>query len=107
MGWERRHGGTYYYRTVRRGGRVEKDYFGCGVAARAAAGLDAEAGRLRRSEAEAVRSRRGGSPRSRGSWRRSNAACTLMLEATLVGAGYHRQNYSAWRRRRVHHGRVG
>jgi hypothetical protein len=106
MGWERRHGGTYYYRPVRRAGRVEKEYFGNGVAARAAASLDAEAEQRRRSEAETVRAWRDRLAPLDGAVAALDGACRLMLEATLISAGYHRQNYSAWRRKRDH-GRVG
>jgi hypothetical protein len=107
MGWEKRHGGTYYYRPVRRAGRVEKEYFGNGVAARAAAWLDAEAGRLRRSEAETLRGWRDRLAPLDGAAAALDGACRLMLEATLISAGYHRQNYCEWRRRRVHRRRVG
>jgi len=41
MGWEHRRNGRYYYRFHREGGRVVKQYLGCGAAAEAAAAEDA------------------------------------------------------------------
>ena len=109
MGWERRPGGNYYYRSIRTGdGHVGKRYFGNGVAAEVAAGLDAEARARRRAEAEAARSLRERLATPDAAMAALDAACALALEAALVSAGFHRQNYSAWRRRRhVHQGRTG
>ena len=49
MGWETRGNGTYYYRKVRRGGRVCSEYVGRGLVADMLADIDggaiSEAGR--------------------------------------------------------------
>ena len=101
MAWEARNGVRYYYAASCREGRVCKHYLGRGPAAElaaaafddaaavrveAAARLDAEGGRLRAPEwaLEAL-----------------DEACDTLAAAALTAAGYHRANYSAWRRRRA------
>ena len=100
MGWEPRQGGVYYYSATRENGRVRHRYLGRGEAARAAAALDSEARDRRRAEAEAVRSLRERLATPDAAMAALDAACDLALEAAIVSAGFHRRNYSAWRRRR-------
>ena len=52
MGWEERRGRLYYYRSVRQGKRVRKEYVGGGTLGQLAAELD-ELERLQREEEEA------------------------------------------------------
>ncbi|MBW7959671.1 MAG: hypothetical protein H3C69_08945 [Candidatus Promineofilum sp.] len=52
MGWETRGNGSYYYRKVRKGGRVVSEYIGAGGVAEALAGLD-ELDRRQRQRAAA------------------------------------------------------
>ena len=54
MAWEERRGRAYYYRSVRRGGRVAKEYVGPGPIGEPTASLDAE----RRAESDQERRRR-------------------------------------------------
>src|SRR6185369_16859844 len=54
MPWETRSGHRYYYRVQRKNGRLIKEYFGRGVAAEAAAQVDAEARQQRTAERVAV-----------------------------------------------------
>jgi hypothetical protein len=105
MAWEKRGGGKrkYFYRSIRRDGRVKKLYYGNGPIGEIAAGNDA----LRRAEREAAE-------RAAQVIRdRLNAAVTLTQElcrvgallaaATLLVAGYHRPSRHGWRTWR--HGR--
>jgi hypothetical protein len=100
MAWVRRGRKDYYYRTRRRGGRVQRDYFGSGPEAQLAAALDEQRRRDRqacREAAEAVRTR----------W--DCVAVPLeslrilvdeLLKAALLGAGYRQHERGPWRKRR-------
>lgn len=99
MGWETRGNGRYYYRKVRRGGRVESEYIGGGMVAEALAELDDEA--------------RNDSAAARRAWattvqaeRRHDAALTevddmvrTMTAAVLIAEGLHTHRRQ-WRRQR-------
>src|SRR5690242_5810979 len=50
MGWDR---GRYYTRSTKVNGRVQREYFGCGPAAEAAAAIDADRRALRAEQAAA------------------------------------------------------
>ena len=99
MAWERRGDNLYYYRSVRDGGRVRKEYVGRGDVAEALAHAD-EAIRLHR-EAKAERGRED------LELARSLSACADELDeaaetlarAEMVAAGYHRHK-GEWRLRR-------
>ena len=101
MAWESRNGVRYYYVGLRRSGRVCKRYLGRGPAAELAAAAleDAVARRAdRRAELQAVRSCLAG---PEVALRELSEACDLLMAAELTAAGFHRHNYSAWRRRRA------
>jgi hypothetical protein len=99
MAWEQRSDRRYYYRKVRRGGRVVSEYLGGGLIAQCAANLlseereereaERQAGRERRAELEAI---------DRGLDEMVRQARQLAADA-LVAAGYHRHG-GEWRRRR-------
>jgi len=55
MAWEQRGSQTYYYRSIRRNGRVTKAYLGTGPLAEISAAEDAERRAQRHTEAEAWR----------------------------------------------------
>ena len=103
MGWEtRKRGvGSYYYRSVRSGDRVKKEYVGGGRLGQVAAKLD-ETERLRRKEGAAY-------------WEAERErvedlvapvlglceAADILARAHLISAGCHRHK-GEWRRAREH-----
>jgi hypothetical protein len=101
MAWERRgKTATYYYRSVRRDGQVKKLYLGKGSAAHKAAKEAA----IERANLEA-----GNQLISREEMKTATACqlskqvetlSTCLMDAVLLGAGFWRQNYSRWRKRR-------
>jgi hypothetical protein len=100
MGWEKRPGGVYYYRSVRDGSRVRKRYYGRGQTGELAAGFDDMARRRRRDAAKALEDERVRLHPLDELIAVLDAACKFAVEAELTAAGFHRQNYCAWRRRR-------
>jgi hypothetical protein len=100
MGWESRgDAGPYYYRKVRRGGRVVSEYIGRGEAAELIAALDI-----------VDRDRREGEAADRRAAREEEAEADARLDgmvrealsaasARLAELGYHRHK-GQWRRRR-------
>ena len=99
MAWEQRGSQTYYYRSLRRHGRVTKDYLGTGPLAELSAAEDAERRAQRHAEAEA--------------WRQEQAArdaldqqidawwdmSMVLLKATLYTEGYYQHGRGEWRKR--------
>lgn len=102
MAWERRtRGGLYYTRSRRVGGRVVREYIGCGEVARAIARLDA----LEREEREAERAEREQERVETTAAMQAMAvlvdALEELVEAVLTANGYH-QHRGQWRSRRTH-----
>ena len=101
MAWESRGGvGRYYTRSVRVGGRVERQYIGSGPVAEFVASEDER----RRREREA---RRAAWRAERDAWDaiEAEAAASCRALGTLIGAnlvlqGFHQHNRGKWRRRR-------
>jgi hypothetical protein len=87
-----------YYRSVRQGRAVRHVYFGSGPKAAAAAAEDD----LRRAEQAARRLSRERQHREWGEVRRPlqelAEVTTVLLDATLLAAGYHRHGRGRWRR---------
>jgi hypothetical protein len=100
MAWEKRPGGVYYYTSKRVDGRVVKRYFGRGPLAKIAFELDARARRERQSQAEILGAERAALGTAEDLMESLDEACRLMTEAAFTAAGYHRQNFSAWRKKR-------
>ena len=103
MAWERRGGGFYFYRSVRDGGQVRKEYGGTGVVGEIAE-LMAEEDRLERE----ARRRNGEKQLAK-----ALAACPpedqlsafseqvdRMVSDALTSAGFHRHKRGEWRKRR-------
>ena len=99
MGWETRGNGRYYYRKVRRGGRVVSEYIGAGPFVEALARLD----QLGRDSAELERAVWSETVQAE----RRNAAALAevdrmvqgMTAAVLIAAGCHTHRRQ-WRRQR-------
>ncbi len=99
MAWERRGDNLYYYRSVRDGGRVRKEYVGAGEIAQLVAHADETIRRSRDARAE----------REREDLERARALASAVEEldgvaeafarAEMVAAGY-RRHKGEWRRRR-------
>jgi hypothetical protein len=104
MAFERRgkSGGTFFYLSVRTAMGVKKTYLGRGVQAQRAA--DAVAHRRGRREAErrAIQAERDLLRTADELTAELDAAATLLTEAVLLAAGFHRTNFGPWRRRRDH-----
>ncbi len=87
MGWEPR-GDTYcFYHPRRVGGRVVKDYLGCGDAAQLAADLIAEARDRRADLAQARKAELARLDELDGAVDRLDRVSDLMIEATLTAGG--------------------
>ncbi len=91
--------GPYYYRSVRVGERVKKEYLGAGEVAEALAQADETIRRVReleraRGRAEAERLEDLADPVLR-----LDEAAEVLLRAELVAAGFHRHK-GVWRRGR-------
>ncbi len=101
MAWETRDGhGHYYTRSTRRGGRVIREYVGSGPTGEIAAAEDCE--RRARIDAERTAQRAKRNQLTSDEAEIVHLCFTLdkVVEAALAGAGYHRHDRGAWRRRR-------
>ena len=97
MGWEERRGRLYYYRSVRKGKRVRKEYAGGESLGQLAAQID-ELERLQREEEEASwREERERLQRSAGFLRELEEAAEILIRAQLLVAGFHKRK-GEWRR---------
>ncbi len=97
MGWETRGNGRYYYRKVRRGGRVVSEYIGAGPVAEALAGLDA-LGRDAAEHDRGVWSETVQAERRRASALAEVDAMTRALTAAVLIANGCHQHRRQWRR---------
>jgi hypothetical protein len=100
MAWEQRGNRVYYYRSVRSGTRVTKEYAGSGFMGALAAEFDDE----QREQRAYERERRA---RERAAWaaleqpaRGVDDLADMLTAAALLAAGYHRHDRGEWRRRR-------
>ena len=100
MAWEERSGRRYYYRSVRRGGRVVKEYLGTGPVAEATAQLDEEDRRRREEAAEAWKEERRRMEALEAPIEDLCDAAETLARAALVAAGYRQHNRGEWRLRR-------
>jgi hypothetical protein len=105
MAWETRgaKGVKYYYRSRRdANGRVVKEYLGRGQKARAAAKADRERRAQEESVDHALHEAKVILTAVDRSTSTLDTAAQLLLEATLLGEGFHRHNYKRWRKRHGH-----
>src|SRR5919199_4327628 len=104
MGWEvRRRGGPYYYRSVREGDRVRKEYLGGGVLGLLAARLDEAERQQRRRQASLWEAERQRLERSAAFLQELTEASEILVRAHLIASGHH-QRKGEWRRARERHG---
>ena len=100
MAWELRGNKRYYYRSIRRGRRVTKEYFGRGPRAEQAAREDEK----RRAECEHERqAMMQDILEIQEITRMTNqvqADVRLLFDAALLASGFHRNNYGQWRAKR-------
>jgi hypothetical protein len=97
MPWEKRGVRAYFYRSVRRGGRVQRLYMGTGAAGRMAADADALRRAEQKVEEEARRAHRDQLDAAMTLTCDLNRGCELLAAATLLAAGYHRPCRHVWR----------
>jgi hypothetical protein len=100
MAWEERGRRRYYYRSVRRGSRVVKEYFGTGPVAERTAQLDEEDRRKREEAAEAWKEETRRMVALEASIEELCDAAETLARASLVVAGYRQHNRGEWRLRR-------
>jgi hypothetical protein len=100
MAWEQRGDRLYYYRSVRSGSRVTKEYAGGGLMGVLAEDFEAEQREQRTYEHDRRR-------RERTRWaelekpaRELDDLAELLIVVSLTLAGYHRHDRGEWRRRR-------
>src|SRR3954452_25338727 len=93
MAWEKHGDKVYYYRSVRKDGKVTKEYFGSGPAGVLAAGLDAQ----RRAEDAATRAAKVKVDVATAATRDLTRTCGLLAVAPMFAAGYHCPSRHSWR----------
>ena len=99
MGWEERRGRLYYYRSVREGKRVRKEYVGGEALGQLVAQID-ELERLQRKEEEAFfKEERERLQRSAAFLQELEEAAEVLTRAYLLASGCH-QYKSQWRKQR-------
>lgn len=100
----RKVGGTGYFYLSRRDpstGKVVKQYLGRGAKAEAAAQALAARRKQRAAERLTVERTRAELRAVDGMMAELETAAVALMEAALYAAGFHRANYSQWRRRRT------
>src|SRR5262245_36557253 len=97
MAWEGRGQQTYFYRSIRRGGKVVKEYSGGGVAGQAAAEADQARRAARLAERTAFERERAGFIAADAVTRACEAECGVLLEAMLLASGFRRRKRQRWR----------
>jgi hypothetical protein len=100
VAWERRGGRRYYYRSVRRGGRVMKEYVGSGGLAEATARLDEQDRKRQEVEAQARQEEVRRMESLEAPIRELCEATETLVRAALIAAGYRQHNRGEWRLRR-------
>ncbi len=102
MSWEKRErGGRYYYRSVRDGERVRKEYIGTGEMAEAIAHADEAIRQERKRKRERGREEVERLEELAAPVLKIDEAAEVLARAALVAAGYHRYK-GEWRLRREH-----
>jgi hypothetical protein len=100
MAWEQRGNGSYYYRSVRSGTRVTKEYAGGGLMGVLAADLDAEEREQRAHDRAQLEKRRADSAALEQSTRELEQMSDAIMSLVLEADGYRQHDRGEWRRRR-------
>ena len=100
MAWEERGSRRYYYRSVRRGSRVVKEYVGTGPVAEATAQLDEENRLRREEEAQAWKEEARRMEALEAPIAELCGAAETLARAALVATEYRQHNRGEWRLRR-------
>jgi hypothetical protein len=95
VSWQKRDAQKYYYRSRREGRRVTHDYFGTVPLASVLAQRDAEERERKQAEVVLRNMFRVGDD----AVRRLMAACKELLQAVLLGEGFHQYDRGPWKRR--------
>ncbi len=102
MAWETRANRRYYYRSLRLpGGRVVKEYFGCGASALRAAAEDDRKRKREQTIRDQLTTERQRTAAAEQLVTELHHESTALFTAALLAAGYHRLNYGPWRRSRT------
>jgi hypothetical protein len=99
MAWERRGNNLYYYRSVRDGGRVRKEYVGAGKIAQLVAHADETIRCSRQAKAEREREDLARARELASRAAELDEVAEALARAEMVAAGY-RRHKGEWRRRR-------
>ena len=99
MAWERRGNNLYYYRSVRDGGRVRKEYVGAGEIAELVAQADETIRRSHQAKAEREREDLERARALASAAEELDAVAEALARAEMVAAGY-RRHKGEWRRKR-------
>ena len=100
MGWKRRGGRSYFYRSVREGGRVRSEYVGGGESAALIAKLAALAATKQEMEREDWRAARERMEQEERAAAEMFDRIEALADAAMVAAGFHRHHRGQWWRRR-------
>ena len=99
MALEIRDGRPYYYRSQRQNGKVVRQYVASGQMAELLAEQDARKREQQQARRTAMEKERLAFAAARTPLLTFTVGADLLFQATLLDAGYHRQNRGPWRRR--------
>lgn len=107
MSWETRaRGGRYYTRSRREGGRVVREYVGCGLVGERAAAADAQRRTAREAERAMIRVERERMQAIDAELAILHRTVDHMTRGSLMAAGFERHKRQ-WRKCRDHHDLAG
>ncbi len=107
MAWETRaNGGRYYTRSRREGGRLVREYIGCGVKGELAAAADVSRRGEREAERAAIRAERERERAAEAELVALHWTVDQLTRGALLAAGFERHKRQ-WRKRRDEHDHPG
>ena len=104
MSWIWHGARKYYYRSIRTGSCVTKEYIGTGLRAERCADADAQQCRRRQAEADAWRQARADMEALDAQIQAWWDAGSTLVNASLTAAGYYQHARGAWRKRALPRG---